>query len=49
MNRRTLLFGFGLLGAMGLTGAGTVYGLNALGLAAKPPVPPEPGAVATRR
>jgi carbonic anhydrase len=49
MNRRTLLFGFGLLGAMGLTGAGTVYGLNALGLAAKPPVPPEPGAVATSK
>jgi carbonic anhydrase len=43
MNRRTLLFGFGLLGAMGLTTGGTVYALNTLGLAPKPTLPPEPG------
>jgi carbonic anhydrase len=43
MKRRTLLFGFGLVGAMGLTGGGTVYALNALGLAPKPSVLLEPG------
>jgi carbonic anhydrase len=39
MKRRSLLFGFGLVGAMGLTGGGTVYALNALGLAPKPALP----------
>jgi carbonic anhydrase len=42
MNRRKLLFGFGMLGAMGLTTGGTVYALNTLGLAPKPVIPPEP-------
>jgi carbonic anhydrase len=43
MNRRTLLLGFGLLGATALSGGGTVYALNTLGLVPKPTSPPEPG------
>src|SRR5258708_4006663 len=38
MKRRTLLLGFGILGATVLSGGGTVYGLNTLGLAPKVPV-----------
>jgi carbonic anhydrase len=37
MNRRTLLLGFGILGATVLSGGGTVYALNTLGLAPKVP------------
>src|SRR6266568_170428 len=37
MNRRTLLLGFGLLGATALSGGGTVYALNTLGMVPKPP------------
>jgi carbonic anhydrase len=42
MNRRTLLLGFGLLGATALSGGGTVYALNTLGMVPKPAAPPEP-------
>jgi carbonic anhydrase len=43
MNRRTLLLGIGLLGATALSGGGTVYALNALGMVPKPaPVPDLP-------
>ena len=37
MNRRTLLMGFGVLGATALSGGGTVYALNVFGLAPKAP------------
>jgi carbonic anhydrase len=48
MNRRTLLFGFGLLGATALSGGGTVYALTTLGMTPKAPPPekPEPTAQA---
>ena len=42
MNRRTLLFGFGLLGATALSGGGTVYALNTLGMVPKPSPIPDP-------
>jgi len=42
MNRRTLLLGFGLLGATAVSGGGTVYALNTLGMVPKPAAPPEP-------
>jgi carbonic anhydrase len=42
MNRRTLLLGVGMLGATALSGGGTVYALNALGMVPKPAPVPDP-------
>jgi carbonic anhydrase len=39
MNRRTLLLGFGIVGATALSGGGTVYALNTLGLAPRASAP----------
>jgi carbonic anhydrase len=44
MNRRTLLLGFGLLSATALSGGGTVYALNTLGMVPKPAPVPDPAA-----
>jgi carbonic anhydrase len=47
MKRRSLLLGFGIIGATALSGGGTVYALNSLGLAPKVPAPETAGAQAT--
>jgi carbonic anhydrase len=47
MKRRSLLLGIGIIGATALSGGGTVYALNTLGLAPKVPAPETAGAQAT--